>query len=124
MVVGGNWRWCGRNAGVLPAPASKLAGDPVRCAQNDRGLGRSGFRTLRGDSRKNRQRQRPMRGLFPFDRLRVRMTGVGGGTAWRDAGCILWVKSGSAGSTIDQMEWNAMVVAVLLGSVRSERMGD
>jgi hypothetical protein len=27
------------NAGVLPAPASKLAGDPVRCAQNDRGLG-------------------------------------------------------------------------------------
>jgi hypothetical protein len=25
----------GRNTGVLPAPASKLAGDPVRCAQND-----------------------------------------------------------------------------------------
>ena len=24
------------NAGILPAPASKLAGDPVRFAQNDR----------------------------------------------------------------------------------------
>jgi probable rRNA maturation factor len=25
-----------RNAGILPAPASKLAGGPVRCAQNDK----------------------------------------------------------------------------------------
>jgi len=24
------------NAGVLPAPAGKLAGDPIRCAQNDK----------------------------------------------------------------------------------------
>jgi len=24
------------NTGILPAPASKLAGNPIRCAQNDR----------------------------------------------------------------------------------------
>jgi hypothetical protein len=29
----------GRNAGILPAPASKLAGDPVRSAQNDNSIG-------------------------------------------------------------------------------------
>ena len=27
--------WDETNAGILPAPASKLAGDPVRCAQDD-----------------------------------------------------------------------------------------
>ena len=32
------------NAGVLPAPASKLAGDPVRCAQNDSPRGGVEFR--------------------------------------------------------------------------------
>jgi len=35
MVTGRNWRWHGLNTGGLPAPASKLAGDPVLSAQID-----------------------------------------------------------------------------------------
>ena len=35
VVAGENRQRQRRNTGILPAPASKLAGDPVRCAQND-----------------------------------------------------------------------------------------
>jgi hypothetical protein len=46
---------------------------PLRCGMTNK-------RTGNGKNKKNRQqqRQRQMRGFFPFDKLRVRMTTVGG----------------------------------------------
>jgi hypothetical protein len=44
--LGGMWATGKAKYGVLPAPASKLAGDPVCCAQNDKA--ENGWWRLRG----------------------------------------------------------------------------
>ena len=61
-----------RNAGILPAPASKLAGDPVRCAQNDNFYGAAVRMTAKTN---NGVKQATAKyGILAFDFAQARMT--------------------------------------------------